>query len=275
MPAIDLHSHSDISDGQLMPAELVARAAAGGVATLALTDHDSVDGLAAARAAASAHALRLIPGVEISVAWSGHSVHVLGLGIDPDSPDLNAGLLRLQAARARRAETIHARLAKARVPVDTGAVPPARLTRTHFARALVAAGHAPGPREAFPRYLGPGRPGHVRGDWADLGEAVGWIRAAGGVAVLAHPLRYKLTATKRRALLGEFVAAGGRGLEVVWGNASRDEIATAAELARQHGLLASVGSDFHGPEQHWIQLGRLGALPRDLTPVWEACGWAA
>lgn len=275
MPVIDLHSHSDISDGQLAPADLVARAAAGGVATLALTDHDSVDGLAAAQAAASAHALRLIPGVEISVAWAGHSVHVLGLGIDPDSPDLNAGLLRLQAARARRAEAIHARLAKARVPVDTGTVPLARLTRTHFARALVAAGHAPGAREAFQRYLGPGRPGHVRGDWAELPEAVGWIRAAGGVAVLAHPLRYKLTATKRRTLLSEFVAAGGRGLEVVWGNASRDEIATAAELARQHGLLASVGSDFHGPEQHWLQLGRLGALPRDLTPVWEACGWAA
>jgi predicted metal-dependent phosphoesterase TrpH len=275
MPHIDLHAHSDASDGQLTPAALVARAAAAGLKTLALTDHDSVAGLAAADAAARPLGLDLVPGVEISVGWEGHTVHVLGLGIEPDSPTLNAGLTDLQAARAVRARTIQTRLAKARVPVEVDDSDPARLTRTHFARALVAAGHASSLREAFQRFLTHGRAGYVRGDWASLEAAVGWIRAAGGIAVLAHPLRYKLSATKRRALLTAFQAAGGEGIEVVWGNASPDEIATAAELARRQGLMASVGSDFHGPEQHWLALGRLPALPRDLTPVWEARGWAA
>jgi|MudIll2142460700_1097286.scaffolds.fasta_scaffold00298_11 hypothetical protein len=289
----DLHTHSHYSDGSLTPAELVARAAAAGVHVLALTDHDVTAGLPEAQAAAEGCGLTLIPGVEISVTWpdnrscvSGTSaihggrgaqtVHVVGLGIDTDSAPLQAGLAGLRDFRDWRAEEIGRRLAKAGVE---GAIDGARrraqrglVSRTHFAHFLVEAGHAPDVRSVFRKFLVHGKPGHVPGQWAALSDAVGWIRAAGGQAVLAHPARYKLTATRLKKLLGDFRDAGGEAIEVVSGSHSRDDMFRFAHLAVRYGLLASVGSDYHGPEFRYLDLGRLEPLPAECTPVWSR--WA-
>lgn len=275
MVAIDLHSHSSASDGSCSPEELVSEAAAAGVRVLALTDHDTVTGIPAALSSAEPLGLRLIPGVELSVTWEGRSLHVVGLGIDPTSPSLNEGLTRLGAARDERAAAMVDRLARGGAPI-AGVLDRRRgLTRTHLAKALVDAGHSRDLRQAFQRWLARGRPGYVAGRWAGLGEAVGWIRAAGGTAVLAHPLRYGLSGSWMRRLLVAFRDFGGEGLEVASGQGGPTEVATAAGHARRYGLLASAGSDFHGPDQPWLQLGRLPPLPGDLKTVWEARGWAA
>jgi hypothetical protein len=275
MASIDLHTHSDASDGVLAPAALVKRAAAAGVGTLAVTDHDTVAGLAAAHAASLEAGIRLVPGTELSVRWEGRTLHVLGLGIDPTHAGLVAGLARLGAARAERAAGMLARLARSGAPVDSPVPDLARLTRTHLARALVAAGHARDLTQAFHRWLARGRPGHVAGEWADLADAVAWIKAAGGVAVLAHPARYKLSGAWMRRLLTAFKDAGGEAIEVAGGQSGPAEILHLGGLARRHGLAASAGSDFHGPQQPWLQLGRIPALPADLETVWERHGWAA
>jgi predicted metal-dependent phosphoesterase TrpH len=274
----DLHTHSTASDGLLAPAELVRRAAAAGVRVLALTDHDTVAGLAEARAAAQHEGIRLVNGVEVSVAWGGRTVHIVGLGIDPDNPALAEGLAGLRRFRDWRAEEIGRRLAKHGIE---GAFEGAKalsggqlVGRTHFARFLVAAGHAGSEREVFKRFLVSGKPGHVTGDWASLAQAVGWIREAGGQAVIAHPARYKLTRTKLLTLIGEFRAQGGAGIEVVCGSHSRDDAFNVARYAREQRLLASAGSDFHGPglalgNQPWIGLGQLPRLPDGCTPIWH------
>ncbi|HHC72365.1 MAG TPA: PHP domain-containing protein [Thiotrichales bacterium] len=275
MTRFDLHSHSTASDGTLAPAELVARAARAGVQVLALTDHDTTDGIAEACEAAQRHGLWLVAGVEISVTWKRRTVHIVGLGVDPERPELQAGLQRLREFRQWRAEEIGRRLAKHGIPgawegarrLATGAI----VGRTHFARFLVENGHAGSVREVFGRFLVKNRPGHVAGRWASLEEAVGWIRAAGGQAVIAHPARYRLTATKLRELIGEFMACGGEALEVVSGSHSRDEVVAMAAKARAFRMLASAGSDYHGPENPWIELGRLPPLPAGCRPVWE--GW--
>jgi len=270
----DLHTHSHYSDGQLPPAELVARAAANGVEVLSLTDHDVTDGLPEARRAAEASGLTLIPGVEISVSWGNQTVHVVGLRIDTAEPALQGGLKRLREFRVWRAEEIGRRLSKAGIDGATDAAralaPRGLVSRTHFAQFLVAAGYAPDLRRVFKKFLVPGKPGHVPGQWAGLDEAVGWIRAAGGQAVLAHPARYHLTATRLRKLLGEFRECGGDGLEVVCGSHSRDDAFRFAQLARTNGLLASVGSDYHGPQNHYMDLGPLPPLPDGCTPVWQS-----
>lgn len=278
MPELhDLHTHSTASDGTLAPAELVRRAAAAGVEVLALTDHDTLDGVPEAEVAAEAAGIELVPGVEISVSWQGHTIHVLGLGVDPGTPVLRQGLAELLAFRDWRAEEIGRRLGRAGID---GAFEAARaraqgriVSRTHFAHFLVEAGHARDLRQVFKRYLVQGRPGHVPGRWAELETAVGWIREAGGVAVIAHPARYRLTATRLRRLIGEFRECGGEGLEVVSGSHSPAEVTHMAAVARREGLLASCGSDYHGPEHPWVELGRLASLPEDCTPVWTA--WAA
>jgi hypothetical protein len=290
----DLHTHSHYSDGSLAPAELVARAAAAGVQVLALTDHDVTAGLAEAQTAADDCGVTLVPGVEISVTWpdsrscvSGTSaihggrgaqtVHVVGLGIDTDSVPLQAGLAALREFREWRAEEIGRRLAKAGVEgASEGARRRAQrglVSRTHFAQFLVEAGHAPDVRGVFKKFLVHGKPGHVPGQWAALADAVGWIRAAGGQAVLAHPARYKLTATRLKKLLGEFRDCGGEAIEVVSGSHSRDDMFRFANLAVRYGLLASAGSDYHGPEFRYLDLGRLEPLPAECTPVWSR--WAA
>jgi predicted metal-dependent phosphoesterase TrpH len=270
---IDLHSHSTASDGTLTPAGLVARAAAAGVRTLALTDHDSLDGVEEAAAAARQTGLALMPGVEVSVSWGGLTVHILGLGVDAEDPCLRAGLAGLQTFRDWRATEIARRLARAGIAdalagaerFRTGRI----ISRTHFARYLVACGAAASVGDVFRRYLRPGKPGHVAGDWADLDAALEWIHGAGGVAVIAHPARYRLTRTKLARLIDRFKAGGGQAMEVVSGSHSRDETLHMAAVAREHRLLASQGSDYHGPENPWIDLGRLRPMPAGCEPVWD------
>jgi predicted metal-dependent phosphoesterase TrpH len=276
MQSPDLHSHSTASDGTLTPDALMRRACACGVQVIALTDHDTTEGLAEARVAADGLGIRLIAGVEISVTWGGRTIHIVGLNIDPNDPDLQVGLSRLIAYRAWRAEEIGRRLAKKGID---GAYQGAKdfsngrlIGRTHFARFLVAQGFATDLRDVFNRYLVSGKPGHVTGEWATLEQATRWISASGGQAVIAHPARYKLTRTRLLKLIGEFRECGGVGLEVVSGSHSRDEVLTFGTVARDQRLLASAGSDYHGPENPWVDLGRLPALPKGCTPIWD--GWS-
>ena len=268
----DLHTHSTASDGTLTPPDLIARAATKGVEVLALTDHDTLEGLAAAQAAADAIGLILFPGVEISVTWGGRTIHIIALGIDRRNETLRSGLARLLAYRRWRAEEIGRRLAKAGIE---GAFEGAKdlsngrlIGRTHFARFLVREGHAPSERDVFKQYLVKGKPGHVAGEWASLEEAVGWIRGAGGQAVIAHPARYRFTRVKLLRLVGQFKELGGVGIEVVSGSHNRDESLLFARFAQENSLLASVGSDFHGPENPWVELGCLDPLPAGCTPIW-------
>lgn len=270
-PVHDLHLHSTASDGSLSPAALVRAAHGQGVTALALTDHDTTAGLAEAADAARELGIRFIPGVELSASWERKTLHVVGLNIAPNTPVLREGLARHAAERARRAQLIARRLASAGLP---GLLEQARtygagmVTRAHFARALCDLGHVKTPADAFRRYLGRGKPAHVSGRWAGLAEAVGWIRAAGGVAVLAHPLRYKLTRSWLQRLLLAFKAAGGGALEIVGGNSTPQEIRTLTGHALRQGLAGSVGSDYHGPEMAWSRPGRLLPLPAAVTPVW-------
>jgi predicted metal-dependent phosphoesterase TrpH len=274
---IDLHSHSTASDGTLTPRELVRHAKHSGLACLALTDHDTTEGVAAAAAEAKVVGLGFIPGVEVSATWNAHVVHVVGLDIDPACALLQKGLLAQQAFRDWRAEEMGRRLEKAGIP---GAYEGAKghasgdlIGRTHFARFLVEAGHAKDVRKVFKQFLTCGKPGHVPGRWAGLEDAVAWIKAAGGQAVIAHPARYPFTRTKLRRLLAEFVEIGGEGLEVVSGSHSRDDNFTMARHAQDFGLWASAGSDYHGPENPWFELGRLPALPDGCRPIWQ--GWSS
>ncbi|HBH35639.1 MAG TPA: phosphatase [Gammaproteobacteria bacterium] len=269
----DLHTHSTASDGTLTPTQLVQCAHGAGVRVLALTDHDSIVGIAEAQKAASKYGLQLIPGAEISVTWQGATIHIVALGIDPQSPSLQQGLKKLVEFRHWRAEEIGRKLEKAGIG---GAYEAARslsngtlISRTHFARFLVGQGKAKDMRAVFRHYLVKGKPGHVHGQWSSLDEAVGWIREAGGQAVIAHPARYRLTRTKLRRLIRDFREAGGAALEVVSGSHSAEEAFTMAAHAKDYGLLSSAGSDFHSPEQPWIQLGRLPQLPHGCVPVWR------
>ena len=271
---IDLHTHSNCSDGALTPAELVARAAAAGVEVLALTDHDTVAGLEDADHSAGVHGLRLVPGVEISASWRAQAIHVLGLWIDPASAELR-GVLGMQAERRRaRMRKICARLEKLGLPgpVLLAAVEahPGLPTRAHLANAMVAGGHVSRADEAFRKYLGAGKPANVAAEWPALDVVVGWIRAAGGVAALAHPARYALSAGARRQMLGDFVAAGGGALEVVTGANGAQHVEGVAALAVKYGLMVSVGSDFHDPQLTWNPLGRSLKLPDCVTPVWRS-----
>lgn len=276
-PRYDLHSHTIHSDGTLTPTQLVDRARVQGVDVLAVTDHDTTDGLDEAERAAQAAGLALIGGVEISVTWANRTVHIVGLRIDRTNTALQTGLARLRAVRGERAQEMDRRLARHRIHnMLDGARARAKgaiLSRTHFAHELVARGHATDVREAFKHFLTKGNPGYVPGEWAVLSEAVAWIRAAGGIAVIAHPGRYQLTATKLRELIAEFKAAGGTAIEVLSGSQGPNATAHMARVAGDHELLASVGSDYHGPEKPWVELGRLPALPAGCIGVWHAwCG---
>lgn len=253
---------------------LVERAAAAGVRVMALTDHDTTAGIGEATAAARRAGVILIPGAEISVTWGGRTIHVLGLGMDVTFPALCQGLEQIVAHRQWRAEEIGRRLAKAGID---GAYQGAKalsngylIARTHFARFLVQQRKADNERDVFKHYLVSGKPGHVAGDWASLEDAVGWIRSSGGQAVIAHPARYRLTRTKMLKLIGQFRELGGEGIEVVSGSHSRDEAFVFARHARDSQLLASAGSDYHGPEKPWIQLGALPPLPDGCTPIWAS-----
>ena len=273
----DLHSHSIASDGTLNPVELVTAAHAAGVDVLALTDHDTLDGLLEAADTARRLGLQLVPGVEISVSWQSQTIHILGLGIDSDCEALQSGLAGLREFRDWRAREIGRRLARTGIGgCYEGARALARghsVGRLHFAQHLVAAGHARSVREVFKRFMVNNKPGYVAGQWASLGAALDWIHAAGGLAVIAHPARYRMTASKLRRLIAEFSAGGGVAMEVVSGSHSRDNISSMAALCRREQLLASCGSDYHGPENPWVRLGQLPALPAGCLPVWESERW--
>ncbi len=271
--AVDLHLHSTASDGMLAPAALVAHVAAQGVRLMALTDHDTVAGVAEAATAACALGIGFVAGVEISVSWRGRALHLLGLAIDPDSPPLARALEGQRALREARAEAIAERLEAAGAPGrQAHAVVRARgtiPTRMHFARELAALGAAADPGSAFERWLARGRPGHVRAPWPELTEATVWIAAAGGRSAVAHPLRYPLSAGARRELCAEFAAAGGHAIEVVTGGGTASHREQATALAVRSGLAGSVGSDFHDPAVPWNPPGRLAKLPGSVRPVWR------
>ncbi|MGO9933986.1 MAG: PHP domain-containing protein [Steroidobacteraceae bacterium] len=273
--AIDLHTHSNCSDGSLSPAELIARAAAAGVQVLALTDHDTVAGLDDAQRSAGEHGLRLVPGVEVSASWRAQAIHLLGLWIDPCSAQLRRSLRAQADLRRARMVNICGRLTKLRLPgaqllAAVQAIPGVP-TRAHLAEAMVAGGHVDTFDAAFKRYLGKGQRAHIAAEWPALEAAVGWICAAGGVAAIAHPHRYSLSAGARRLLLRDFAAAGGTALEVVSGGGGQ-HIDSCAALAVNHGLFGSVGSDFHNPQAAWNPLGRSLKLPDCVTPVWRSFG---
>lgn len=270
----DLHCHSVVSDGTLTPEALAARAKANGVELWALTDHDEIGGQQRAAAAARAVGLHYLTGVEISVTFIGQTVHIVGLGFDPQDPALARGLLQTRGGRGQRAMEIAASLAKAGIAeAFEGALGFAGnhdlISRTHFARFLVERGVCRDTHEVFRKYLTEGKPGFIPHRWAALKDAVTWIRDAGGVAVIAHPARYKFSANEEFALFSEFKNHGGQGVEVVTGSHSAAEYLTYADTAREFGLVASRGSDFHSPEESHTELGTLPYLPGQLTPVWE------
>lgn len=276
-PSYDLHCHSLASDGTLSPAALVGAAHAAGVDVLALTDHDTTAGVAAAAACAQPLGMRLVPGVEVSVSWNSQTVHILGLGVAPDCRVLQDGLMELRTFRDWRAGEIGRRLARAGIGgCYEGARKRAKgtiVSRTHFAQHLVATGHAASIRDVFKRFLVNNKPGFVSGKWTSLEAALEWIQTAGGIAVIAHPARYRMTSGKLRRLIAEFRDGGGAGMEVVSGSHNRDNIIAMASLCRNEKLLASSGSDYHGPQNPWVQLGRLQALPPGCQPVWESDRW--
>ena len=270
----DLHSHSTFSDGTMAPRDLVARAAARGVGVLALTDHDEVSGIAEARAAAAEAGIRLVEGVEISVTWNDHTIHVVGLSVDAENETLVSGLRATRAGRNERAARMSAELERIGIPGTLeGArryvTNPELVSRTHFARHLVESGRAKSTQAVFDNWLAEGKPGYVPHAWASLSDAVDWIRAAGGVAVIAHPGRYKLHEAERNALLGAFRDLGGIGIEVVTGSHTPDQFGYWAQRAREFGFLASCGSDFHGPRETYRDLGELPPLPSGCAPIWS------
>jgi len=274
MPRYDLHSHSTYSDGLLAPAAVVQRAAARGVDFYALTDHDDTGGLAEAAAAARETSMTFVPGAELSVSWESQTIHIIALQIDASNRMLDDGLAAIRSGRDARARRIGQALAEAGIP---GAYDGARrfvtserlISRSHFARFLVEAGYAKETKDVFKKYLVQGKPGYVAHAWATLPDAVSWIHAAGGQAVVAHPGRYRVTATGMRRLLGEFRDAGGDGIEVLSPSHTPAQFTEYATYARTFGFLASTGSDYHGPGEGWLDLGDLPALPAGVTPVWS------
>ena len=270
----DLHCHSTVSDGTLAPEDVAARAHANGVQLWALTDHDEVSGQHRAAAAAHALGMQYLPGVEISITFIGKTVHIVGLGIDPDDARLVEGLRQTRGGREVRAREMAQGLAQVGIRgAYEGALKfvgnPDLISRTHFARFLVEARVCRDTSEVFRKFLVEGKPGFVPHRWATLKDAVTWINQAGGMAVVAHPARYGFTATEEFALFTEFKHHGGRAVEVVTGSHTPAEYQTYAELAREFGLAASRGSDFHSPDESHTELGALPALPEGLTPVWE------
>ena len=274
MTPIDLHCHSNVSDGVLPPSEVVSRAAARGCQMLALTDHDELSGLRAARAEADRLGLRFINGVEISTTWRKRTLHIVGLGVALDNEELNAGLCGIRAGRTLRAQRIGEQLAAAGIGgafegAQRFASNPDIISRTHFARFLVEAGAAKDVKSVFKRFLVRGKPGYVSHEWAALNDAVGWIKAAGGVSVIAHPGRYEIGRGLMLELLEEYKALGGDALEVVTSNHDAEQIRRFGQLANEFGLLASCGSDFHAPGETWCEPGILPDLPYNCRPVWD------
>jgi 3',5'-nucleoside bisphosphate phosphatase len=270
----DLHCHSNVSDGFFAPADVARRAHAGGVTMWSLTDHDELGGQADARRTAEALGMHYVPGVEISVTWAARTVHVVGLGVNPECRSLDEGLRATRHGRTARAEAIGAALEAIGIPgayegAMRYATNPDLVSRTHFARFLVEKGFAESTADVFNRFLGDGKPGCVPHRWAKLEDAVAWIKTAGGIAVIAHPGRYQYTALEFDTLFGAFIDLGGLAIEVVTGSHTPDQYREYADVARRFGFEASRGSDFHAPGEGRVELGGLPPLPSDLKPVWE------
>ena len=271
----DLHCHSTVSDGLLAPAEVVRRAHGNGVELLSLTDHDELGGLAEARTTADEIGLRFVDGVEVSISWGDdQTVHIVGLAVDPANAPLLTGLQQVRSGRDSRAGRMAAELDKAGIHgAYEGALRhvgnPALVSRSHFARYIVEQGHARDVKSVFDHWLAKGKPGYVEHSWATLEDALRWIVGAGGTAVIAHPGRYRLSKAERKYLFASFKDMGGCGIEVLSGSQKDDETLEFSRLAREFGFLASRGSDFHGPGESWIDLGKLPDLPEGLTPVWS------
>lgn len=271
---VDLHCHSNVSDGVLTPEAVAKYAHQAGVQVWALTDHDEVGGTARARAAAAELGMQFVPGVEISVTWANQTIHIVGLQIDTGNPALVQGLARTRSGRDARGREIAEQLAQAGVPgAYEGALKyvdnPDLMSRTHFARFMVESGVCDSIPEVFRKYLTEGKPGYVPHRWASLAEAVGWITGAGGIAVVAHPGRYKLSPTAQGALFDEFKQHGGAAIEVVTGSHTADQYQLYAEEARRYGFLASRGTDFHAPGESRVDFALLPPLPAGVTPVWH------
>jgi hypothetical protein len=270
----DLHCHSVVSDGTLTPEALAARASANGVELWALTDHDEVDGQQRAAAAAKANGMKYLTGTEISITFLNQTVHIVGLGFDADDQQLRNGLRQTRGGRGKRAMEMSDGLAKVGIKnAYEGALKfvgnPELISRTHFARFLVESGVCKETNEVFRKFLTEGKPGFVPHRWATLKDAVTWITQAGGMAVIAHPARYKFTPNEEFALFTEFKGHGGQGVEVVTGSHTPAEYLIYADTAREFGLAASRGSDFHSPDESHTELGTLPSLPGNLTPVWD------
>ena len=270
----DLHCHSVVSDGTLTPEALAERAKANGVELWALTDHDEVGGQHRAAAAAKAQGMEYLTGTEISVTFIGQTVHIVGLGFDPENAELVQGLRQTRGGRTERAREMSEGLAKVGIQgAFEGALKfvgnPELISRTHFARFLVESGVCKETNEVFRKFLTEGKPGFVPHKWATLKDAVTWITGAGGMAIIAHPARYKFSPNEEFALFTEFKNYGGQGVEVVTGSHTAAEYQVYAETAREFGLAASRGSDFHSPEESHTELGTLPYLPGQLTPVWD------
>ena len=270
----DLHCHSVVSDGTLTPEALASRASGNGVELWALTDHDEISGCHRAADAARAAGLPYLTGVEISVTFADETVHIVGLGFDADDQGIREGLAATRGGRGQRAMEMSDQLAKVGIKdAYEGALRyvgnPELISRTHFARFLVEAGYCRDTSEVFRKYLADNKPGFVPHRWATLSNAVGWITRAGGVAVIAHPGRYKFSASAEYALFTEFKAHGGQGVEVVTGSHTPAEYVVYAGMAREFGLAASRGSDFHSPDESHTDLGKLPFLPHDLPTVWD------
>lgn len=270
----DMHCHSHFSDGTLSPTELVALALQAGITDLALTDHDTLDGLPEAQIAADELGITLINGIELSCTWDKQLIHVVGLNVDPDNKVLKAGVEQNKQRRFDRAEamfedfeqhdiflreTVAGHLRERSVP-----------TRPHFAQALVDLGYAKDKKQAFKRYLVKGKPGYIPMLWPDVEQIGAWITAAGGTGVLAHPNRYKLTRTKLSRLISDMLKAGIEGIEVSTSTTDKQQSAMLADLAKQFGLFASIGSDFHSKDQPWARLGGAVDLSKELKPVWSS-----
>ena len=268
----DLHCHSLFSDGQLSPTELVSLAAKNDISHLALTDHDTLAGLEEAQLAAAQHSISLVNGIELSCTWNGQLLHIVGLGIEPDNDSLKSGVRENQQRRHIRADAMiedflsHGiDLSQELEVVLSGAVP----TRPHFAQALINLGYAKDKQQAFKRFLVRGKPGYVSMVWPSLHEIGDWVSAANGVAVLAHPLRYKFTRTKLVRLIDEMKQAKIEGIEVSTSNTDLQQEDMLSKLAVQHDLLSSIGSDFHSLDQPWARLGNARPLAEHLQPVWS------
>lgn len=270
---IDLHCHSTVSDGVLTPTELVDYAAEKGIRVLALTDHDDLAGLAVARDIAEKHGMRFINGVEISVTWRRRTLHIVGLKINPEYAPLVEGLANIRAGRHTRAVGIAQALEKVGIhgalegayEYSKGGI----ISRTHFARFLIEKGYAKDTKAVFKHYLVKGKPGYIEHQWASLEDAMAWIIGSGGVAVIAHPGRYDLGRVTMLELMHEFRALGGSAIEVVTGSHTVDQYQEFAKMAKSFDLASSMGSDYHGKGQAYIDVGRLPSLPSNCLPVWR------